>query len=253
MWYHHYTVTANVSLTPSIHRLTLTAIDEPLPKAGAGQFVMAYILGSGELPLSVFRQHGDTLEFLVEDYGGPSTKAVRLVGGDLIGVRGPYGRGFTLKPNTRYLLIAGGSGAPPLLKFVEEARTLGGVKVTYLLGAKTAEELFLLPEAESMGAEVHVSTDDGSAGFRGYVTQLADALLKDSHYDALYACGPEPMLTSAMELAGNHKLYFEGSFVRDVRCAVGLCGLCVMETTGKLLCVDGPVFPASELVGVYHT
>lgn len=250
MWYHYYIVAANLKLTAKIHRITFRPLGEPLREAHAGQFAMVYIPGNGELPLSVFRQRNDVLEFLVEDYGGPSHDAVGLKEGQLVGVRGPYGRGFTLKPNTKYLLVAGGSGAPPLLKFIEEARGVEGVEVDYILGAKTASELFLLDEAERMGAHVHVSTDDGSRGFKGYATQLAEELLSQRRYDAIYACGPEPMLLGSMLLAKKFKLYFEGSFVRDVRCAVGACGLCVMEGTGLLLCRDGPVFTAQELEGL---
>ncbi|MEM0120608.1 MAG: hypothetical protein QW688_04110 [Thermoprotei archaeon] len=247
MWYHHYRVSTNTELAPRIHRVALKSTDEPIPKAKAGRFTMVYIPDAGELPLSVYRQVEDELEFIIEDYGGPSSRAVNLKVGEQLGVRGPYGRGFTIKPNTNYLLVAGGSGAPPLLKFVEEARFSNGVSVTYLLGARTADELFLLDEPRSMGARVMVSTDDGTMGYRGLVTQLAEELLAEERYDALYACGPEPMLQAAMRLAEKFGVYFEGSFVRDVRCAIGLCGLCVMEGTGRLLCVDGPVFSLGEL------
>lgn len=252
MWYHHYRVSSNTQLTSNIHRVVLESTDTPISEAKAGEFIMLYIPAVGELPLSVFKQREGELHFVIEDYGGPSSRAVNLHKGETVGVRGPYGRGFTLKQNTNYLLIAGGSGAPPLLKFVEEAQSKPGVSVTYLLGARSASELFLLDEARSMGARVMVSTDDGSMGYKGLVTQLAEKLLAETTYHALYACGPEQMLIAAMSLAKRFGVYFEGSFVRDVRCAVGVCGLCVMEGTGKLLCVDGPVFSLNELEAAQH-
>lgn len=248
VWYHHYTVGSNVGLTKSIRLITLISIDEPLQRAEAGQFVMLYLPNVGELPLSVYSQTRSELSFIVEDFGGFSSNVIDLKKGDTVGVRGPFGRGFTKRPDTYYLIVAGGSGAPPLLNFIEQARRLPGSRFIYVLGARSSEELFLLDEVKRMGAELRTATDDGSSGFKGYATELAEEIIRKNSVDAIYACGPEPMLISALELSNRHGLYFEGSFVRDVRCAVGVCGLCVMDGTGKLLCTDGPVFSREELV-----
>jgi dihydroorotate dehydrogenase electron transfer subunit len=247
VWYHYYTVDSNEKLTNSIRVIKLSAKHEPLRYAEAGQFVMVYLPNVGELPLSVYAQTRSELSFIVEDFGGFSSNAIALKSGDIVGVRGPFGRGFTKRPGIHYLIVAGGSGAPPLLNFMNQARGLPKTRFTYILGARSSEELFLLDEAERMGALVKTATDDGSCGFRGYVTDLAEEIIKAQPVDAMYACGPEPMLLTALQVSKKHDLYFEASFVRDVRCAMGVCGLCVMNGTGKLLCTDGPVFTREEL------
>lgn len=208
---------------------------------------MAYLPRVGEVPLSVYYRRGRILKFLVEDYGGVSTKVVGVRPSSVLAVRGPYGHGFGLESGKSYMLVAGGSGAPPVINFIRAARKLARTRFTYILGARTADQLFLLKEVEKLGAQVFPATDDGSMGFAGNAVSLAESLLEDSHYDALYACGPESMLESARELAEKKKIRYEGSYVRDVRCAVGICGLCVMEGLGLLVCADGPVFTGEVL------
>lgn len=246
-WYYYYRVVKNERLTPTIHRIYLDATDFPLPNASAGQFVMVFLPGAGEIPLSVYYQRKRRLGFIVEDFGGFSTNMVNVQNGVELGVRGPYGRGFSKEIGMRYLLIAGGSGAPPLLSFLRQSKFLRGASFTYLLGGRSSTDLFLLEEARRQGARVYAATDDGSAGFKGYVTDLARDLLAREKYDRVYACGPEGMLKEAFRLSLSFGTVYEGSFVRDVRCAVGICGLCVLEGSGLLVCKDGPVFRGSEL------
>lgn len=243
----------NERLTATIHRIYLEAVDVPLARASAGQFVMVLIPGAGEIPLSVYYQRKGRLGFIVEEFGGFSTNMTKVKIGAELGVRGPYGRGFSRVSNSRYLLIAGGSGAPPLLNFLRQAKRLKNVSLTYLLGGRSSTDLFLLEEAEKHGAGVYVSTDDGSKGFKGYVTDLARRLFIDGKYDRVYACGPEAMLKEALRLSRYFGTIYEGSFVRDVRCAVGICGLCVLEGSGLLVCRDGPVFTGKELGGLLAT
>jgi 2-polyprenylphenol hydroxylase and related flavodoxin oxidoreductases len=241
-WYSYYHVKDNTRLTPTITLLELELLKNALAPADAGQFVMVYLPSVGEVPLSVYFQTKNTLKFIVEDFGGVSSEMVRLKRGVRVGVRGPYGKGFTKKANTKYLLVAGGSGAPPLLNFLRQVSLLPETECVYLLGAKSVNELFLLDEPLESGARVFVSTDDGTRGFKGFVTQLARSILEREKFDALYACGPEQMLLECFRIARQFGVTYEGSFVRDVRCAVGACTLCVFEKTGKLLCTDGPVF-----------
>jgi dihydroorotate dehydrogenase electron transfer subunit len=134
--------------------------------------------------------------------------------------------------------VAGGYGVAPL-HFLAERALATGWEVSTVIGAETAEEVVLGSRFEALGARVEVTTDDGSLGQRGVATEAAVRLLDEWHYQALYACGPEPMLDAVEKLARQHKLPTQLSYERYMRCGFGVCGSCVRE--GWLVCRDGPV------------
>ena len=155
--------------------------------------------------------------------------------GDRLGVRGPFGRGFSQGENV--LAVAGGIGAAPLLPLAEAGRVSA-----FLLGARSAAEL---PFRDRLGVatDLRLATDDGSAGHHGYVADLL-ADVDPAAFDAICVCGPEPMMAAVRDrLAGAGAL--ERSFFslhRHMKCGVGVCGSCAVDPDGLCVCRDGPVF-----------
>lgn len=211
-------------------------------RAEPGQFVMAWLPGVDEKPFSLVRADPVTLAIARV---GPFTAAVHRLGpGDRLWLRGPLGRPFTLPQAPaaglppRILLIAGGYGAAPLHFLAERALAIGR-EVHVVIGARTAADVILADRFSTLGAEVVVTTDDGTLGRQGLATEAAEWLLARAAYQALYACGPEPMLVAAEALARAHRLPAQLSYERTMRCGFGVCGSCARD--GWLVCRDGPV------------
>lgn len=207
-----------------------------------GQFVMVWVPGVDEFPMSASHtvpRLGITYQIL-----GPGTKALASrKPGEKVGIRGPYGTGFTLKGKS-ILGVAGGVGIASLAPFLELALTKGA-SVDLVLGAKTAKELVFNARMADAGVKVHISTDDGSSGFRGLATELAKEILSGQRYDSIYACGPERMLVGVLALAGKHKVPLQASLERYMKCGIGICDSCAID--GRHVCRDGPVFSDTDL------
>lgn len=207
-----------------------------------GQFVMVWVPGVDEFPMSASHtvpRFGITYQML-----GPGTKALAAKKpGQKVGIRGPYGKGFTLK-GSRILGVAGGAGIAPLAPLLEIAVTKG-VSVSLVLGAKTADELLFERRMTEAGVKVHISTDDGGAGYKGLATELAKDVLSGQKFDCIYACGPERMLVGLLTLANRHKTPLQASLERYMKCGIGICDSCAID--GRHVCRDGPVFSDAEL------
>jgi dihydroorotate dehydrogenase electron transfer subunit len=208
--------------------------------------------------------------------GPASLRMTTLSAGDSISVIGPLGNGFSMpKGEKTVLLLAGGMGAPPLLHLAKVIkRDYPNVECLAFAGAKTKEELpfklrldnaskksgLTLEEFAKYKIKSVVSTDDGSAGYTGFVTDcltqwLDGCGLKEKDL-IIYGCGPEAMLARAAEIAGERKIDCQVSMERMMACGIGLCQSCAVEckTTGsdetmyKMCCKDGPVFDSKEVV-----
>ena len=225
-------------VSPAGSRVVTLELDLSLA-ARPGQFVMVWLPGVDEKPFSLVSDDPVTLTVLRV---GPFTERMqRLREGDVLYLRGPLGNGFSLSGGNP-LLVAGGCGAAPLAFL---ARRLGetGRRVTVALGARSRDELLLVDSFTRYGAELCLSTEDGTAGERGLVTELARRLLAQGRHDRVYACGPAPMLERVAELCRQHRLAGELSWEAYMRCGIGVCGSCD-RGDGLLVCRDGPVFPA---------
>lgn len=226
--------------TPS----TVTLRFDYAPSAEPGQFVMVWVPGDDELPMSLSYTAGTRKGVTIKRMGDTSARIQRIGPGTLLGVRGPYGNRFD--PALRAVLaVAGGSGAAVLAPAVELARSQGA-RVSVALGATTAPELLFLERFRSLGAGVEVATDDGSRGTRGFVTEVARRLLSGGSFDAVWTCGPEVMMRKIVELARPHGVPVYCSVERHMKCALGMCDACALGPYH--VCVDGPVFSA-ELLG----
>ncbi len=235
----------NQYLTHTISKLTFK-LKSSIKQSQPGNYVMVWMPGVKEAPFSIYNHEGTKISLIVEAVGPLTKKLINLKNGEKVGIRGPYGNSFTLKPNLSYMLVAGGSGTPPIL-FALNRLKLIAKDIIYLMGARTSDELFLIDEAKLYSTKVFITTDDGSLGFKGFVTQLADDLLKKEKIDIILTCGPEPMMKAMYEIAVKHNVMLEVSMSRIIKCALGFCGSCILEPKGYRVCVDGPIFNKDQL------
>ena len=235
-----FTVLENLALTPNVFRLRLRGdMDPPRP----GQFVNIQLEGLYlRRPISVCDAEGDVLTLIYKTVGRGTSQLAKTQPGQQLDLLTGLGNGYDLtRSGDHPLLLGGGVGVPPLFLLCRRLRQ-EGKRVSIVLGFNRAEEVFYVSEFESLGAEVTVTTVDGSAGIRGFVT---DAL--PTSYSHFYACGPLPMLKAVWHAAST-----DGDFSLEERmgCGFGACMGCSMEIVGggfKRICRDGPVFRKEEL------
>jgi dihydroorotate dehydrogenase electron transfer subunit len=219
-----------------------------------GQFVHLRISEeSGRLlrrPFAVHRRSGERIELLYQVVGAGTRELSLKEPGDEMDAIGPVGHGWTLPDGTAHvLLVAGGLGAAPLGLLAEDLAARG-VAVVVAHGAPTANRLVGKSVFEAVARRVELSTDDGSAGRRGRVTEVSEALLAAETFDTVYACGPEVMQRVVAAQAANHGAVCEVSLERLMACGIGACLSCMVSTVHgpRRACVNGPVFLASEIL-----
>ncbi len=233
------------SESPSVK--TVYFKDKLCAKAKPGQFLMLWIPGIDEIPFSILGGNaGDIVRVAVRKVGEATQALHERKTGDLIGIRGPFGNSFSPSKG-KVLMVAGGTGTVPLLFL---AKTLSSrAKVTFVLGAKTRKELVFKDEIEGKFSENRLqlitSTEDGTCGITGLCTEPVEELLRIETPDMVYACGPEQMLVKVSGMCEKHGIRLEASLERLMRCAIGLCGSCVIG--GYRVCRDGPVFTNKQL------
>ena len=210
--------------------------------AAPGQFVMVWVPGVDEFPMSV-SYVGDSFGFTYQILGDGTKALAAMKSGKVIGIRGPYGHGFSIR-GKRLLMVAGGLGMAPIAPFVEQAIEHGST-VDLVIGAKSASNLLFEERASRAGARVHVATDDGSKGFKGFASDLAATLLEKEKFDWVYTCGPEIMMVKVLELATRKGIPVQASLERLMKCGIGICDSCAID--GKHVCKDGPVFSDKDL------
>lgn len=219
-----------------------------------GQFVHLRISeGTDYLLRRPFSVHGTAdgrIEILYQVLGR-GTRAMSLIEpGAALDAIGPLGHGWDIPDGIAHaLLVAGGLGAAPLAMLAERLAERG-VAVTVAQGAPNAERLVSRDRFESVARLVEVSTDDGSAGTRGYVTALSERLINGTDApDVVYVCGPEVMARAVAAQAAAAGVRCQISLERLMACGIGACLSCVVTTKDgrKRACVDGPVFDAEEV------
>lgn len=225
--------------TPS----TVTLRFDYAPAAAPGQFVMIWLPGDDEVPMSL-SYVGSRKGVTVKTMGETSRHVQSIAPGTLLGFRGPYGNRFDLSPR-RILVVGGGSGSAVLAPAAEMAIAQGS-RVTAALGATTRAELLFEERFRRMGARVEVATDDGTSGHAGFVTEPARRLLETEGFDVVWTCGPEVMMRKVVQAAEGPRVPVVCSVERHMKCALGLCDACALGPYH--VCVDGPVFPAERLV-----
>jgi dihydroorotate dehydrogenase electron transfer subunit len=226
---------------------TLTFKDPQCCKAQPGQFLMLWIPGVDEIPLSVMDAEEGTVSVAVKKVGEATKALHEAKAGDVVGVRGPFGNSF-VTVNGKVLMVAGGTGTAPLF-FLAKRLMPSTTRGIFILGAKTKSELVLINQLRRIlgkgQTRLVTSTEDGSCGVTGMCTEPLEKILAKEKFNMIYACGPEKMIRKVFELAEENGINMEASLERMMRCAIGLCGSC---TVGRYrVCKDGPVFASKHL------
>jgi dihydroorotate dehydrogenase electron transfer subunit len=193
--------------------------------------------------------YGGTVEFVFAVHGKGTAWLARCRPQDKLDIVGPLGKPFRLptQPVTA-TLVGGGYGSAPLLPLATALRERGS-RVDFVLGAATADRLFGQLEAKRMASSIAVTTDDGSAGEQGRVSDVLPALLERTGSEVVYACGPMAMLHAVSDIAAAHGLPAQVAVEESMACGIGVCMTCVLPVIGDdgltrmvRSCVDGPVF-----------
>ncbi|HET6490456.1 MAG TPA: dihydroorotate dehydrogenase electron transfer subunit [Syntrophales bacterium] len=261
------TILSNAEVAPCHYLMTL-AVSKVFGQAQPGQFVMLRPVGRGfpflGRPLGIYSlaEHADgaRIEVLYRAAGKGTKVISALCEGDLIEILGPLGNRFEHKPGMKTaVLVAGGIGIAPLV-FLVERLSLAALPerpgLILYIGARDSGSLLGIDRMRAFGVDVRVSTDDGSAGYRGPVTDL---LLRDmASFDAatteIYVCGPNPMLKRMSGICENHTVPCQVLMEERMACGMGACLGCTIEVRTpsgveyRQVCADGPVFDLRSIV-----
>jgi len=210
-----------------------------------GQFVMVWLPGYEEVPMSISDAGKSFIRISVSKEGLTTSEFHKLKSGDKLFLRGPFGKGFSTEGKS-FLIVGGGYGTAPLIYAAKVISRKNG-KLGYLVGAKNKSELLFLKEARRLG-EVQVTTEDGSMGHRGIITDLVEPILDKKDFDSVLTCGPERMMYKVVQYCVNRGIQVQASLERYMKCGFGICGSCVLDPIGLRVCVDGPVFDGKLLL-----
>lgn len=226
-------------------------------KSKPGQFVMLWIPGVDEKPFSVcFDDKGEF--WLTICKVGPATEELfKLKEGDLVGIRGPFGTAYEFEEGAKLALVAGGYGAAPMY-FVAREAIEKNCEIDFFVGARTEDLLLFTQKVMALGSvDLHIATDDGSVGHKGFVTEILKKVLEEKEKDHVFACGPDRMMKAVGEIAEAAKVSCSLSMERYMKCGFGVCGQCALDDTGICVCKEGPVMDWDlvkkvEEFGKYH-
>ncbi len=239
-------------LNPTHVLIKLTDV-EPLPPVYPGQFVQVKVSGSPSTflrrPISInfLDEANNELWLLVQLKGEGTRKLSTLIPGDTLDLLFPLGNGFSreVESGDRILLVGGGVGVAPLLEYGKYIKSNGGEPI-FLLGTRTRSDLLELDLFEQYGP-VYTTTEDGSYGEKGFVTQ--HTLLNSLRCSRVAVCGPKPMMVAVAKYSNAVNLPCEVSLENLMACGLGACLCCVEKTVRGNVCVctEGPVFNISQL------
>lgn len=237
-----FTILSNTALTDCVFKMVLEGNTSAI--TASGQFVNIKLDGLYlRRPISVCDLDGDKLTIVYKAVGKGTEQMSRMQPGEKLDVLTGLGNGYDLSlSGEKPVLLGGGVGVPPM--YLLAKRLLAeGKKVTVILGFNTANEIFYEEEFKKLGAEVVVTTVDGSYGIKGFVTDA----LKDVEYSYFYTCGPEPMLKAVYKASVTSG---QMSFEKRMGCGFGACMGCSCKTiTGyKRICKEGPVMKKEEIL-----
>ena len=245
------------------HALTLVA-PGVADTARPGQFIALAVGGDDSSMLlrrafSIYKVqsrgvYGGTVEIVFAVQGRGTAWLSRLRAHDQVDVVGPLGRPFALPLEpVSAALVGGGYGSAPLFSLAEQLRARGS-RVDFVIGAATESRLFGALEAKRMSTQVAITTEDGSLGERGRVTDVLPALLQRTGSEVVYACGPMAMLQAVSELATAHGAVSQCAVEESMACGVGVCMTCVLPVVGDdgvtrmvRSCTEGPVFAGDRV------
>lgn len=213
-------------------------------RAKSGQFVMVWMPGVDEVPMSIGWQTDEEFHVGIAD-AGDCTHAIntQIKVGDKLGIRGPYGTNFEYKDYDHIICVGGGYGTPPMLNLSQRATELGK-KVTVIQGARSEDFLLYEDLFNELKVELIFSTDDGSRGHKGFTTEVLEEYLSKNKIKGkacVYTCGPEVMMVKVAKICEEAGIDCQVSLERYMKCGFGVCGQCCMDDSGIRICKDGPV------------
>ncbi len=253
---HDFEVVSNEKIAEGIFSLVILA-----PRLASalkpGQFVNIRVPGDASellrIPLSYVSSDAEsgTVELWYAVVGNATRRMSAWEPGFKSDLLGPGGHGWSAPEGCRRALVVGGGiGVPPVLCLARELAS-AGVRVDACFGAASGDKLVGVHEFEELGCgDVRIATDDGTAGFSGFVTEPASELLASGEYDYVATCGPGIMMSRVAEAAAAAGVFCEASLERMMSCGFGACSTCNVETTDgmKGACMCGPVFDATKVV-----
>jgi dihydroorotate dehydrogenase electron transfer subunit len=198
--------------------------------------------------------HGGTVEFVFAATGAGTRWLAERRARDLLDITGPLGRPFPVpRDPVSCLLVGGGYGSAPLFSLANRLRERR-CSVDFLLGAATGDRVFGALTARRIGRTATITTEDGSLGARGVVTDMMGQIIHEARTDVIYACGPMPMLRQVTSLARRYDIPVQVAVEELMACGVGVCMTCVLPVAGTdgitrmvRSCVDGPVFRGEQV------
>lgn len=251
-----FIVRSNESLNYQNNLIKVAPIDnEPLPEMLPGQFVQVLVDNSNAIflrrPISInfVARERNEIWLLVQRVGEGTRKICESAVGQKLNLVFPLGNSFTIPQRAgSYLLVGGGVGTAPLL-FLGKKLSEKGFIPQFLLGGRTGRDILQLSEFEALGS-VSCTTEDGSLGEKGYVTD--HSILRENRFDFIYTCGPKPMMVEVARYANATGSGCEVSLENLMACGFGACLCCVEKTTqgNRCACTDGPVFNINELTWI---
>ena len=212
----------------------------------AGEFVNIWSPGVDEKPYSISGIVDHMIEISVKAYGPFSKNLMTKKVGDRLGVRGPFGHGFSIQDNA--LLIGGGIGIAPLRILAQELKS-AGKRFVSLLGAAVDYELIFASAFEKI-SKTYFTTDDGSRGKKGLVTDNLAEIIEKEKIEYIYAAGPEIMFVKVKEIIDPLNIPYEFCMERYMKCGIGICGQCCLDGSGIRLCVEGPVLKKEDIAQI---
>ena len=237
-----YTIKENTPIAKDVLRMELEGDTSALTMPG--QFINIKV-GNEFLrrPISVCDWDEGRLTIIYKVVGKGTEMMSRMQAGEVLDTLSGLGNGFDIsKAGERPLLIGGGVGVPPMYSVCRKL-TEAGKKPVVILGFNSAADVFYRERFEALGAEVHITTADGSLGVKGFVTDV----MKEIDYTYFFTCGPEPMFRAVEKIAKTSGQY---SFEERMGCGFGACMGCSCKTLygNKRICVDGPVLEREEII-----
>ena len=198
--------------------------------------------------------HGGTVEFVFAATGAGTRWLAERRARDVLDITGPLGRPFPVpRDPVSCLLVGGGYGSAPLFSLASRLRDRR-CSVDFLLGASTGDRVFGALTARRTGRTATITTEDGSLGARGVVTDMLGQVIHEARTDVIYACGPMPMLRQVTSLARRYDIPVQVAVEELMACGIGVCMTCVLPVTGTdgitrmvRSCVDGPVFRGEQV------
>ena len=237
-----FKITSNEKIARDIFKMTLAGDTSAI--TAPGQFVNIKLDGFFlRRPISVCDCVEENLTLIYKTVGNGTERMSRMAAGDELDLLTGLGNGYNTRTSgDSPLLVGGGVGVPPMYMLCKKL-VAEGKKVTVVLGFNSKDDVFYEDEFRALGADVHITTADGTYGTKGFVTDV----IKDMQYTFFYTCGPEPMFRAMHKIMKTPGQY---SFEERMGCGFGACMGCSCKTlTGnKRICKEGPVMESEEII-----